>query len=343
MAAHVTEIRVGELYSNDQIQAALHVGNAGGIRVRLSKEKTPRRIVVLTSKPGVRQASENPYADRIEDGVLVYTGGGREGDQSLAGVNKRLPQQLTDDFPIYGFEIIRSRRSSKTDPKRWKFIGMLEYVRHYPDTQLDVKRTLRQVWVFEFRVHTDPVAIAPEHDQLIAEELLRQARQDSASESDEREISVVGSDGADSHTESDPVEIEAERSRLLAMPPDRFEHLIRDVLIVSGFSRVEVTRYSQDGGIDVNGFAGAGMWPIQNQLVQVQAKRWLHTVGRREVAQLRGSLQPFARGAIVTTSHFSKAAITESNDKGKTPIVLVDGYSFASLVRRYQQQLNSLD
>ena len=80
-----------------------------------------------------------------------------------------------------------------------------------------------------------------------------------------------------------------------------------------------------------------------DQLVQVQAKRWLHTVGRREVAQLRGSLQPFARGALVTTSHFSKAAITESTEEGKIPIVLVDGYSFASLVRRHRQQLDSLD
>ena len=219
---------------------------------------------------------------------------------------------------------------------------MLEYVRHYPDTQLDVKRNLREVWIFEFRVHTDPVAVTPEHDQLVSEALLRQAREDSTNDNDDREIALAGSDDAGTDTTHDPIEIEAERSRLLALPPERFEHLIKDVLIVSGFCRVDVTRYSQDGGIDVNAFAGTGMWPIQNQLVQVQAKRWLHTVGRREVAQLRGSLQPFARGAVVTTSHFSKAAITESTDEGKAPIVLVDGYSFASLVRRYRQQLDSL-
>jgi restriction endonuclease Mrr len=91
--------------------------------------------------------------------------------------------------------------------------------------------------------------------------------------------------------------------------------------------------YSQDGGIDVNAFAGQLMWPIRDLLVQVQAKRWLHTIGRKEVAELRGSLQPFARGAVVTTSYFSRAAVAEAQKVGKNPIVLVDGYSFASLVK----------
>jgi restriction endonuclease Mrr len=56
---------------------------------------------------------------------------------------------------------------------------------------------------------------------------------------------------------------------------------------------------------------------FENTLVQVQAKRWLHSVGRKEVAELRGSLQPFAKGAVVTTSHFSRAAINEATDDGR--------------------------
>ncbi len=72
--------------------------------------------------------------------------------------------------------------------------------------------------------------------------------------------------------------------------------------------------------------AGRGLWVLENTLVQVQAKRWLHSVGRREVAELRGSLQPFARGSVVTTGHFSRAAIQEASEAGKNPIVLVDGF-----------------
>jgi restriction endonuclease Mrr len=73
------------------------------------------------------------------------------------------------------------------------------------------------------------------------------------------------------------------------------------------------------------------MWPVKDLLIQVQAKRWLHSVGRREVAELRGSLHPHAKGAIVTTSHYSRAAIAEATDSHKSPIVLVDGYALATL------------
>ncbi len=53
---------------------------------------------------------------------------------------------------------------------------------------------------------------------------------------------------------------------------------------------------------------------------------------RKEVAELRGSLQPFARGAVVTTSHFSKAAISEACEEGKNPITLVDGFRLSKVV-----------
>jgi len=71
---------------------------------------------------------------------------------------------------------------------------------------------------------------------------------------------------------------------------------------------------------------------FENSLVQVQAKRWLHSVGRKEVAELRGSLQPFARGAVITTSHFSKAAINEASEEGKNPVTLVDGFRLSKVV-----------
>jgi restriction system protein len=74
------------------------------------------------------------------------------------------------------------------------------------------------------------------------------------------------------------------------------------------------------------------MWIFESTLVQIQAKRWLHSVGRKEVAELRGSLEPFAKGAVVTTSHFSKAAINEAGGQGKHPITLVDGFRLSKLV-----------
>ena len=93
-----------------------------------------------------------------------------------------------------------------------------------------------------------------------------------------------------------------------------------------------VTRISQDGGIDVVASFGQFGWPVEGWQVQVQAKRWLHTVGRKEVAELRGSLKPHGLGCLITTSHFSKAALTEASEMGKSPITLVNGRDFANLL-----------
>jgi restriction endonuclease Mrr len=84
----------------------------------------------------------------------------------------------------------------------------------------------------------------------------------------------------------------------------------------------------------------ASVWAVQNLLVQIQAKRWLHTVGRKEVAELRGSLQPHAAGCIVTTSQFSCAALVESRAPGKVPITVINGLELAGLTHAANMALD---
>jgi restriction endonuclease Mrr len=167
---------------------------------------------------------------------------------------------------------------------------------------------------------------------VISCQVIAAARERDRSEVEDREIvAATAATGSESDKEV-ATRIEQVRSRLLGVAPERFEYLIKDLLTQTGFESVSVTKYSQDGGIDVNALAGQEMWPIRRLHLQIQAKRWLHTVGRKDVAELRGSLQPFARGAVVTMSHFSRAAMLEANESGKNPIVLVDGYQFATVV-----------
>jgi restriction system protein len=192
----------------------------------------------------------------------------------------------------------------------------------------------RKVWLFEFRIHGEPNVVSVESDLAISSQIIATANLQDKMTDEDRDIFVEPDVGRNEKVpEEDPVVIESLRSRLLAMTPLNFEHLIKDLLVKTGFEKVTVTKYSQDCGIDVNAFTGSTMWPIESLLIQIQAKRWLHSVGRREVAELRGSLQPFARGAVVTTSHFSKAAIREANESGKNPITLMDGYKLASLIK----------
>src|SRR5947209_19614776 len=104
-----TKFQVGELYAISEIQSTLGVGNAGGVRVALDRNRHIRRLVLLTALPTAKIAHENPYHDRIESGVLVYTGAGLQGDQSLGGMNKRILQQREERFPVYGFRLQASR------------------------------------------------------------------------------------------------------------------------------------------------------------------------------------------------------------------------------------------
>lgn len=329
---------VGAMYSNEEIFRALAIGNAGGVRVRAEGEGKVRRAAIFTSIPTPRQLLENPYVDRLEGNVLVYTGTGRSGDQVLSGPNARLQQQPDQGFPVYGFVQVSGRRSSSADNKRWQFLGLLDFLRCYREKQVDAKGHWRSVWAFELFVHSEPKRVTVAGDRDAAQ--LARARAETDLKPLDREVRGVGGDLDAGDPPPDIAACEPIRKRLLALEPREFEFFIRDLLGRSGFERVEVTKFSQDGGIDVNARPGRSAWPIRDLQIQIQAKRWLHTVGRKEVAELRGSLQPHAAGCIVTTSQFSRAAILESHEAGKIPITVIDGYQLADWTRQVQFPLD---
>jgi HJR/Mrr/RecB family endonuclease len=318
---------VGQLYSNEEIFKSLKVSNAGGIRLSL-QDRAVIRAVVMTSVQGLHGAGENPYHDRLEAGILTYTAAGKIGQQTLAGVNNRLIEQAQFNFPIHGFVLVASRRDTNVGPKRWKYLGLLEYLRHYPDTQLDADGKVRKVWLFEFKIHHDQQVLPLANEAAISSQIIIDSRHLGRRHHDDDEIM----DQCDDQQAEDFERIERVRSQLLAMEPKNFEFFVKDLLLHCGYMDVCVTKFSADGGVDVNARAGGRIWIFENTLVQVQAKRWLHSVGRKEVAELRGSLQPFAKGTVITTSHFSKAAIYEAGEDGKNPITLIDGFRLSKVV-----------
>lgn len=332
----IEELTIGEFYSNETIFTALKVGNAGGIRLSLL-EKSVSRVAIMASVQDTRITSENPYHDRLENGVLTYTAAGKTGEQTLAGLNQRVIEQRQFNFPIHGFVSVASRRDKSVGPKRWKYLGLLEFQRHYPDTQLDSHGKIRRVWIFEFKIHQEQRVVPLALDTVISAQILVKSRDHAANTSDDDEIVT---EGAPQQTD-DLEKLEHVRVRLLAMEPRRFEFFIKELLLHCGFRDVCVTKFSADGGVDVNAKAGLRMWIFENALVQVQAKRWLHSVGRKEVAELRGSLQPFAKGAVVTTSHFTRAAINEASGEGKNPITLIDGFRLSKVILDEQFPLSS--
>ena len=310
MAAPLTRFEVGHLYSNDDISSSLGVGNAGGIRPHLTADGIVRRLVLMTALPKARVAVENPYHDRVEGDVLIYTGAGLQGDQEPAGLNRRLAEQAQARFPVWCFRQEFSRRDKRTGKNRWRYLGLLMLLRYYQEQQVDFAGSPRSVWVFEFGIVPEPASIAADDDSAITAELFTQTVFGAGL--DRTPVAAEASTG-----NIDGQVLERLRGRMLALDPKEFEFLIRSMLVASGYESVVVTRFSQDGGIDVNAAFGPSGWPVRSCRVQVQAKRWLHTVGRKEVAELRGSLGWDGVGCLITTSHFSKAAVAEALEAGK--------------------------
>ncbi len=126
------------------------------------------------------------------------------------------------------------------------------------------------------------------------------------------------------------------RDLVMRTPPDRFEALIRELLIRMGFDEntVQVTPYSGDGGIDVTGvYRAAGLTEVS---AAVQVKRWKNNVGASTVTQLRGSLQVHQQGIIITTSDFSKSARAEAAAVNKMRIGLINGDELIDLLVKHQ-------
>lgn len=111
---------------------------------------------------------------------------------------------------------------------------------------------------------------------------------------------------------------------LTEMTPDAFERLSQRLLRESGFTQVEVTGRSGDGGID-----GHGVVKLQGLLsfhVYFQCKRYRNTVGSSVVRDFRGAMMGRAdKGLIITTGTFTREAIAEATRDGATPIDLIDG------------------
>jgi restriction system protein len=140
---------------------------------------------------------------------------------------------------------------------------------------------------------------------------------------------------ADDSTE-DPIEELSWEERLLDLlrkiEPPAFERLCQRILRESGFTKVEVTGRSGDGGID-----GAGVLRL-NLLsfhVRFQCKRYSGSVSASEIRDFRGAMIGRAdKGLFLTTGRFTKDAEREAVRDGAPAIDLIDGTELCQLLKR---------
>ena len=111
---------------------------------------------------------------------------------------------------------------------------------------------------------------------------------------------------------------------LLTMRPDAFERLVQRLLRESGFTQVEVTGKSGDGGIDGKGIMRLG--GLLSFHVIFQCKRYRGSVGSSQVRDFRGAMIGRAdKGLLITTGNFTKDAVKEATRDGAPAIDLIDG------------------
>ncbi len=135
-----------------------------------------------------------------------------------------------------------------------------------------------------------------------------------------------------------PEEIKPWRKRLydvlVSMDPFGFERLTQRVLRECGFTQVEVTKKSGDGGID-----GTGKLRINGIFsfnIAFQCKRYQGVVGAGDIRDFRGSLTTnIEKGVFITTGSFSKSAVEEASSPGKQQIDLIDGEEFITKLAEF--------
>ena len=125
---------------------------------------------------------------------------------------------------------------------------------------------------------------------------------------------------------------------ILNNSPAFFEHLVMDLLLGMGYGADKtsgvVTGRSHDGGID--GVISEDKLGLD--LIYIQAKRYdpSNKVGRKEIQAFIGAMEHVQKGVFITTSAFTKDALSFVEKQQQKSIKLIDGALLADLLVKYR-------
>jgi restriction system protein len=107
----------------------------------------------------------------------------------------------------------------------------------------------------------------------------------------------------------------------------QFEHFVAHLLKCMGYF-ARVTQASGDGGVDI--IAHRDELGFDPPIIKVQCKQVLGTIGRPDVQQLHGAIEPGEHGLFVTLGKFSADARTF--ERTKPNLRLIDGDALIELI-----------
>jgi restriction system protein len=123
------------------------------------------------------------------------------------------------------------------------------------------------------------------------------------------------------------------------LTPDGFERLIQRFLREKGFSQVEVTGRTGDGGIDGKGIAKIN--GILSFHIVFQCKKYEGAVSSSDIRDFRGAMVGRTdKGLFITTGYFTRDAIKEATRDGAPTIDLIDGEKLVEKLKELNLGVN---
>ncbi len=123
------------------------------------------------------------------------------------------------------------------------------------------------------------------------------------------------------------------------LSPAAFERLIQRFLREKGFSQVEVTGRTGDGGIDGKGIAKIN--GILSFHIVFQCKKYKGAVSASQVRDFRGAMVGRTdKGLFITTGYFTRDALREASRDGAPTIDLIDGEKLVEKLKELNLGVN---
>lgn len=259
------------------------------------------------------------YSDLINPtlSALQELGGSGNINEIYAEVIKHL--DLSDeiiDFP-------HSEKSSQTEIQ-YRLAWARTYLKYYGV----INNTSRSIWVI-LPQHKDTMFVDVDDCINTVRKLSENKKTSNVNDNENLE-----DDGLELPEEIKPWRVKL-HDILTTMDPFAFERLTQRLLRECGFSEVEVTRKTGDGGID--GFGRLKINGLFSFKVAFQCKRYSGNVPSSDIRDFRGSLTTdFEKALFITTGSFSKPAKEEAMTPGKIQIDLIDGEEFINRLAEFR-------
>ncbi|MEN8398425.1 HNH endonuclease [Acinetobacter towneri] len=166
----ISDLMPGDILSNQDLGILFGCGNSGG----MSRAKKTNSLIIISSHV------DSIYEDRWDGDVLLYTGMGLNGDQSLDfNQNKTLSQSQVNGVQVFLFEQFKVNE--------YTYLGPVELISEpYTEQQPGQNGHIRTVYIFPLKLKNGERYIDEETIQTWQEKRQKQAKKLSLDELKDR-------------------------------------------------------------------------------------------------------------------------------------------------------------